>query len=230
MIILVMGVTGAGKTTIGSLLPRQLGWEFVDADSFHSPENVEKIRQGIALSDADRAPWLRAIRDAILKWIAERKNVVLTCSALKREYREELVVGPEVKVVYLKGSYELISSRLRARHGHFATEKLLASQFETLEEPRGCGISRRQPRPGGDCGGDSAEVSTDVIDSPIMDVAIKLDLEAAVIAKLTRRLLPFLFLLYIFAFLHRIYFGFSALQMQKPFWVYDVGYGPGAVV
>jgi len=129
MIILVMGVTGAGKTTIGSLLAQQLDWEFVDADSFHSPENVEKIRQGIALSDADRAPWLRAIRDAILKWIAERKNVVLACSALKREYREELVVGPEVKVVYLKGSYELISSRLRARHGHFA------SQFETLEEP-----------------------------------------------------------------------------------------------
>src|SRR2546428_9518127 len=135
MIILVMGVTGAGKTTIGSLLAQQLDWEFVDADSLHSPENVEKIRQGIALSDADRVPWLRAIRDAILKWIAERKNVVLACSALKRSYREELVVGPEVKVVYLKGSYELISSRLRARHGHFATEKLLASQFETLEEP-----------------------------------------------------------------------------------------------
>src|SRR5438067_12761926 len=135
MIILVMGVTGAGKTTIGSLLAQQLDWEFVDADSFHSPENVEKIRQGIALSDADRAPWLRAIRDAILKWIAERKNVVLACSALKREYREELVVGPKANVVYLKGSYELISSRLRARHGHFATEKLLASQSETLEEP-----------------------------------------------------------------------------------------------
>ena len=77
MIILVMGVVGAGKTTIGSLLAQQLGWEFVDADSFHSAENVEKIRQGIALSDADRAPWLRAIRDAILKWIAERKDVVL---------------------------------------------------------------------------------------------------------------------------------------------------------
>jgi gluconokinase len=135
MIILVMGVTGAGKTTISSLLAQQLDWEFVDADSFHSPENVEKIRQGIGLSDADRAPWLRAIREAILKWIAERKNVVLACSALKREYREELVVRPEVKIVYLKGSFELISSRLRARHGHFATEKLLASQFETLEEP-----------------------------------------------------------------------------------------------
>src|SRR6266699_2522294 len=133
--MLLIGVTRSGKTTIGSIQAQQLDWEFVDADSFHSPENVAKIRQGIALSDGDRAPWLRAIRDAILKWIAERKNVVLACSALKREYREELVVGPEVKVVYLKGSYELISSRLRARHGHFATEKLLASQFETLEEP-----------------------------------------------------------------------------------------------
>ena len=97
--------------------------------------HVEKIRQGIALSDTDRVPWLRAIRDAILKWVAEHKNVVLACSALKRSYREELVVGPEVKLVYLKGNFELISSRLRARHGHFATEKLLASQFETLEEP-----------------------------------------------------------------------------------------------
>src|SRR2546422_3565699 len=104
MIILVMGVTGAGKTTIGSLLARQLGWEFVDADSFHSPENVEKIRQGIALSDADRAPWLRAIRDAILKWIAERKNVVLACSALKRSYRKELAVWAGVKDGFLKGN------------------------------------------------------------------------------------------------------------------------------
>jgi gluconokinase len=136
MIILVMGVVGAGKTTIGSLLAQQLGWEFVDADSFHSAENVEKIRQGIALSDADRAPWLRAIRDAILKWIAERKDVVLACSALKKSYREELVVGPAVKLVYLKGSRDLILSRLRARHGHFANEKLLASQMETLEEPQ----------------------------------------------------------------------------------------------
>src|SRR5437899_11708659 len=102
MIILVMGVTGAGKTTIGSLLAQQLDWEFVDADSFHSPENVEKIRQGIALSDADRAPWLRAIRDAILKWIAERKNVVLACSALKSEYSVNQVVGTEVHDITVK--------------------------------------------------------------------------------------------------------------------------------
>src|SRR5204863_239785 len=104
MIILVMGVTGAGKTTIGSLLAQQLDWEFVDADNFHSPESVEKIRQGIALSDADRAPWLRAIRDAILKWIAERKNVVLACSALKREYRDELLVSPRYRCKSSLGS------------------------------------------------------------------------------------------------------------------------------
>lgn len=134
-IILVMGIVGSGKTTIGRLLAQQLGREFADADSFHSAENVEKIRQGIALTDADRAPWLRALRDAILTWIAERKNVVLACSALKQKYREELLLSPEVKLVYLKGSRELILSRLRARHGHFATEKLLASQLETLEEP-----------------------------------------------------------------------------------------------
>src|SRR5437660_10374938 len=125
MIILVMGVTGAGKTTISSLLAQQLGWEFVDADSFHSPENVEKIRQGIALSDADRVPWLRAICDAILKWIAGCTNVGLACSALRREYRGELVVGAEGKGVYLKGSFVLISARLRARPGHFATENWL---------------------------------------------------------------------------------------------------------
>src|SRR5207244_13218614 len=118
MIILVMGVTGAGKTTISSLLAQQLGWEFVDADSFHSPENVEKIRQGIALSDADRVPWLRAIRDAILKTIAERKNVVLASSALKREYRDERVVGPAVKVVYLNGSSDEIASGRLAGYGH----------------------------------------------------------------------------------------------------------------
>ena len=135
MIVLLMGVTGAGKTTISSLLAQQLGWEFVDADSFHSPENVEKIRQGIALNDADRVPWLQAIRDAILKWIAERRNVVLACSALKKSYRHELYLGSEVKFVYLKGSYDLIYQRLRARHGHFASEKILASQFAALEEP-----------------------------------------------------------------------------------------------
>ena len=130
-----MGVVGAGKTTVGKLLAEQLGWEFVDADSFHSAANVEKIRLGIPLDDADRAPWLRAIRAAIQRWIAKKQNVVLACSALKRSYREELDGGAEVKLVYLKGTYEIIYQRLGLRQGHFASEKLLASQFAILEEP-----------------------------------------------------------------------------------------------
>ena len=135
MIVVVMGVTGAGKTTVGSLLAQQLGWEFADADSFHSPENVEKMRLGIPLGDADRAPWLNSLRQAIEQWIAEHRNVVLACSALKKSYREHLFVSGEVKFVYLKGSYDLIYQRLKLRHGHFASEKILAGQFADLEEP-----------------------------------------------------------------------------------------------
>ncbi len=130
-----MGVVGAGKTTVGRLLAGQLDWEFVDADSFHSPANVEKIRLGIPLDDADRAPWLKAIREAINQWIAKQQNIVLACSALKRIYREELDGGADVKLVYLKGTYEIIYKRLGLRQGHFASEKLLASQFAILEEP-----------------------------------------------------------------------------------------------
>jgi gluconokinase len=135
VIVVVMGVTGAGKTTIGRLLAQQLGWEFTDADSFHSPANVERIRQGIPLDDADRAPWLKSLRQAMEQWVAEGRNMVLACSALKKSYRHELYLGSEVKFVYLKGSYDLIYQRLRARHGHFASEKILASQFAALEEP-----------------------------------------------------------------------------------------------
>jgi gluconokinase len=135
MVVIVMGVTGAGKTTVGNMLAGQLAWTYVDADSFHSAANVDKMRRGIPLDDADRAPWLQAMRDAISQWIQDRGNVVLACSALKRSYRDELRVGPEVRVVYLKGSKELISSRLRQRHGHFAGESILAGQFADLEEP-----------------------------------------------------------------------------------------------
>jgi gluconokinase len=135
VIVVVMGVTGSGKTTIGVLLAQRLGWEFVDADSFHSAANVEKIRRGIALDDADRAPWLKALRDAMDGWVAQRKSVVLACSALKKSYRDELCIARETRFVYLKGSYELIAQRLRQRHGHFASETILASQFAALEEP-----------------------------------------------------------------------------------------------
>jgi gluconokinase len=130
-----MGVTGAGKTTIGVLLAQRLGWDFVDADSFHSPANVEKMKQGIALDDADRSPWLRSLHGAMEGWAGEHKSVVLACSALKRSYRDELCLGGKTKFVYLKGSYDLIYQRLRQRHGHFASETILASQFAALEEP-----------------------------------------------------------------------------------------------
>ncbi len=138
MVILLMGVTGAGKTTIGTLLADKLGWKFADADSFHSTANVQKIGQGIPLDDSDREPWLNALSAAITGWITEKENVVLACSALKRAYRKTLGVeaSQEVKVVYLKGSYDLIYQRLRLRQGHFATESILAGQFADLEEPQ----------------------------------------------------------------------------------------------
>lgn len=137
MVVIIMGVTGAGKTTIGSLLAEQLGWRFADADDFHPPSNIEKMRHGIPLSDDDRRPWLDRLRAEIDGWLAAGKNVVLACSALKRSYRQQLEAGSSVHFVYLKGSRELIIARLRARHGHFAGEAILAGQFADLEEPKG---------------------------------------------------------------------------------------------
>jgi gluconokinase len=131
-----MGVTGSGKTTIGEPLAHDFGWEFADADDFHSPAYVEKMRRGIPLDNADRAPWLASLRAKIERWIAQKRNAVLACSALKRAYRGQLEVSSEVRFVYLKGSYDLIRQRLHQRHGHFADEQLLASQFAALEEPK----------------------------------------------------------------------------------------------
>ena len=136
MTVIVMGTTGSGKTTVGTLLAKRLGWEFADADDFHPPENVEKMRHGIPLTDADRMPWLKMLRDKIIQWSTQGQNVILACSALKLAYREELRATPDVKFVYLKGSYQLFSKRLLARKGHFAKQDLLASQFEDLEEPK----------------------------------------------------------------------------------------------
>jgi gluconokinase len=130
-----MGPAGAGKTTIGELLAAQLHWDFADADNFHPPANIAKMSHGIPLQDEDRIPWLHSLRDAILKWDAQGKNVMLACSALKRSYRELLVINSNVKLVYLKGSFELFRERLRARKGHYAGEQILAGQFADLEEP-----------------------------------------------------------------------------------------------
>jgi gluconokinase len=135
VIAIIMGATGAGKTTIGTMFAAQLNWEFADADTFHPPANIDKMSRGIPLNDADRAPWLEAMRKAILEWIAAGKNVVLACSALKRAYRDALCPSPEVKIIYLKGDYALFAERIRHRHGHFAGEQILAGQFTDLEEP-----------------------------------------------------------------------------------------------
>jgi gluconokinase len=147
MIVIVMGVVGAGKTTIGRLLAEQLRWNFADADDYHPATNVEKIRRGIALDDHDRRPWLERLRAAITQWITEGRNVVLACSALKRSYRQDLEVGPDVRFVYLKGDASLIATRLRAREGHFAGEQILASQFADLEEPEGAVIAEIDSTP-----------------------------------------------------------------------------------
>ena len=140
-----MGVVGSGKTTVGKLLAQKLGWKFADADDYHPASNIEKMRHGISLADADRAPWLAALHEAITQWNGGGENAILACSALKRSYREELSTSP-VRFVYLKGSRELILSRLRSRHGHFATDAILDSQFADLEEPEDAiTVSAAQP-------------------------------------------------------------------------------------
>jgi gluconokinase len=130
-----MGPAGSGKTTVGELLAAQLGWDFFDGDNFHSPANIEKMSRGIPLHDEDRIPWLESIRKAMLEWDANSRNAVLACSALKRSYRERLQINSNVKVIYLKGTFELFRGRLLARKGHYAGEQILAGQFVDLEEP-----------------------------------------------------------------------------------------------
>lgn len=136
MIIILMGVAGSGKTTIGTRLAEMLGWSFFDADEFHSMSNIDKMRQGTPLTDEDRQPWLAALRQRIVEWLEEDLEVVLACSALKASYRDQLLVDPSrVRLVYLKGSFALIQKRMIERPSHFMPEGLLASQFATLEEP-----------------------------------------------------------------------------------------------
>src|SRR5262245_12060745 len=135
MIIVIMGVAGAGKSTVGQLLARELHSEFLDGDSLHSPENIAKMTHGIPLTDADRAPWLAAIRRHILESFQGGESLVVAASALKRRYRDTLGCGVAVTLVYLKGSEELIRERLELRKHHFMNAQMLASQFEDLEEP-----------------------------------------------------------------------------------------------
>ena len=138
MVLIVMGVTGAGKSTIGRALAAALGWEFHDGDDLHSEENKRKMHRGEPLTDLDRAPWLLSVRGVIESMLLAQMSGVVACSALKQSYRETVVAGFDpalVKFVYLKGSKELISQRFAGRSGHFMNPILIQSQFDTLEEP-----------------------------------------------------------------------------------------------
>lgn len=135
MIVVIMGVSGSGKTTIGTMLADAIHCPFLEGDSLHSKENIEKMSHGIPLTDSDRAPWLTAIRAQILKFFERREDLVVACSALERNYREVLAEGIPITWVYLKGSAELIRSRMKHRPRHFMKAAMLPSQFAALEEP-----------------------------------------------------------------------------------------------
>ena len=133
---IVMGVSGSGKTSVGKALAESLGWDFHDADDFHPPENVAKMASGIPLDDTDRAPWLAALHDLISSNFKHNEPGVLACSAIKERYRQQLMEGNDcVQLVYLKGSYDLIWSRMETRTDHFMKPNMLKSQFDALEEP-----------------------------------------------------------------------------------------------
>lgn len=136
MIIIVMGVSGSGKSRVGQALAQRLEWQFRDADDFHTQAAKEKMKQAIPLNDQDRQPWLEAMRSAVDQWLMAGQNIVLACSALKSSYRQVLQIqDSRVQFIYLQGSFELIYKRLKDRQNHFMKESLLQSQFETLEEP-----------------------------------------------------------------------------------------------
>jgi gluconokinase len=135
--LVVMGVSGSGKSTIADRLAARLGWRYEDGDRFHPPANVAKMSAGHPLTDEDRWPWLQAIADEIDRLSAAGQRAVIACSALKRAYRDILVHGrDDVRIVFLNGTQDLIADRLAARKGHFMPPDLLASQFKTLEPPQ----------------------------------------------------------------------------------------------
>jgi gluconokinase len=134
--IILMGVSGSGKSSLGRQLSKFLGWPFFDGDDFHPEENIAKMSQGIPLDDDDRFVWLAILHDLIAENLVEGKSILLACSALKQKYRDQLSQGnPGIIFVYLKGNFELIFSRLQNREYHFMKKEMLRSQFDTLEEP-----------------------------------------------------------------------------------------------
>jgi gluconokinase len=134
---LIMGVSGSGKTTVGKALARKLGWDFFDADDFHPPENIAKMESGIPLNDSDRAPWLAALHGQLLSTLKTGRHPVLACSALKATYRAQLLEGLDgIAVIYLKGNYDLIWSRMSTRESHYMKPDMLQSQLDALEEPK----------------------------------------------------------------------------------------------
>jgi carbohydrate kinase (thermoresistant glucokinase family) len=139
MVIVVTGVSGAGKTVVGSELAARLGWAFEDADDFHPEANVDKMRRGVPLTGEDRTPWIRALAEGVRRWSVDGRDVVLACSALRKSFRDALRGGVgdggDIRFVYLKGGNEEIDRRVRRRAGHFMPASLLKSQFDTLEEP-----------------------------------------------------------------------------------------------
>jgi carbohydrate kinase (thermoresistant glucokinase family) len=135
MIIVLMGVSGSGKTTVGRRLAAELGWNFYEGDEYHPSENLDKMRRGIPLTDNDRTPWLESLRELIYTFLANGESAVLACSALKEKYREYVLIDPAVVLIYLQGDYETIHARLQNRTGHFMNPSLLESQFAALEEP-----------------------------------------------------------------------------------------------
>jgi len=149
MVLILMGVSGSGKTTIGARLAQDLGWRFLDADDFHPPENVRKMTAGEPLTDDDRRPWIERLRREIAALLTTNENVTLACSALSAASRHQLTVDPaRVRFVYLKGAPALIRQRLRNRSGHFMKENMLASQFAALEEPADALVVDIDDRPG----------------------------------------------------------------------------------
>jgi ACS family tartrate transporter-like MFS transporter len=225
MIYNVMGVEGSGKTTIAKMLAQRLGWVYLEADQFHSEANKEKMRRGIPLTDADRLPWLEAIHAELKRRDAAGENVIVACSALKEKYREVLSAGLPVRYFYLKGNYELIRSRLRARHGHFAGEAILANQFEVLEEPKEAVVADVAHTPEQIVAEVMEKIRQDMGQAQTPGVDVR-DL----LLKIRWKLLPFLFLLYVVAYLDRINVGFAALQMKGQLGFSDTVYGLGASI